>query len=75
MDFWNAVRELHFERERLDTLIAALESVQRGSVREPRSRRGRKHMPADERKVVSERMRAYWARRRNGGTNAAAASA
>ena len=66
MDFWNAVRELHIERERIDKLIAALESAQRGNSRIARSRRGRKHMPEQERQVVSERMRAYWARRRNG---------
>jgi len=66
MDFWNAVRELHLERERLDKLIDALESVQRGHSRKTSGRRGRKHMPEDERKDVSERMRAYWARRKNG---------
>ena len=75
MDFWNAMRELRLERDRIDTLIAVLESVQRGSQRETRSRRGRKHMPDDERKLVSERMRAYWERRRSGGRQSSVASA
>ena len=76
MDFWNAVRELHLERERLDKLIDALESVQRGHSRKTGGRRGRKHMPEDERKDVSERMRAYWARRRSGaGPKSASANA
>jgi len=66
MDLWNAVRELRLERDRLDKLIATLESVRRGGARSARSRRGRKHMPEHERKIVSERMRAYWARRRSG---------
>jgi hypothetical protein len=73
MDFWNTVRELHLERERLNKLIGMLESMQVGGSRRVRSRRGRKHMPEDERKIVSERMRAYWARRRTGGAAAATA--
>jgi hypothetical protein len=67
MDFWKALSELHLERERLNRIIATLEGMTgngNGKSR-PRSRRGRKGMPEDERRVVSERMRAYWARRRS----------
>jgi hypothetical protein len=64
MDFWAAVRELHEERKRLDHLIRTLESLAIGERPPPMKRRGRKDMPADERKLVSERMKSYWAARR-----------
>jgi hypothetical protein len=62
MDLWKALKELHLERQRLDRVIATLEALDSGD--EPKSRRGRKSMPPDERRVVSERMRKYWATRR-----------
>ena len=64
MDFWAALRELHEERKRLDTLIQTLESLVSGEQLPRMRRRGRKDMPVHERKLVSERMKNYWARRR-----------
>ncbi len=64
MDLWKAVRELHQERERINKLIATLESMSSGPRKPPR--RGRKSMPEEERKIVSERMRTWWARKRDG---------
>ena len=61
MDYWKALDELNVERERLTRAIAVLEGM---DTAEPR--RGRKSMPAAERKLVAERMRAYWAGRKNG---------
>ena len=69
MDWYTAIRELHEEKKRLDRLIAALEAVEHGGNPEGTSgspRRGRKTMSAEERKQVSERMKRYWAARRNG---------
>ena len=69
MDWYAAIRELHEEKKRLDRLIAALEAIEKGTSSESTSgspRRGRKTMSAEERKQVSERMKRYWAGRRNG---------
>ena len=63
MDFWAALQELHQERKRLDTIIRTLELLMQGEQPHMR-RRGRKDMPAHERKLVSERMKNYWETRR-----------
>lgn len=64
MDIDKAIRDLYEELKRLNEVIASLEHFQStGTVPEPR-RRGRKSMNAEERKVVAERMRNYWAARR-----------
>jgi hypothetical protein len=65
MDYWAAIHELHLEKQRLDKAIATLEALSQGAASETTSRRGRKNMPATERKEVSERMKRYWASRRN----------
>ena len=65
MDYWAAIRQLHLEKDRLDKAIATLEALSQGSASESVSRRGRKDMGAEERKKVSERMKRYWASRRN----------
>jgi hypothetical protein len=70
MNYWKALMDLNAERERLDRTIAVLESMQADSVRP--ARRGRKSMSESERRIVSERMRAYWERRKNGNASAAA---
>ena len=63
------IQQLRDELERIKSAIAALESVAPSGVvtmplhPAPR-KRGRKGMNAEERKVVSERMRRYWAERR-----------
>lgn len=71
MDLYKAIQDLYKEKEKLERVIASLEELQRagGSVPEiPKTakRRGRKSMSSTERKEVSERMRKYWASRRQG---------
>ena len=72
MDFWKALSELRQERQRLDKLIASLDALKRGTRAGKTARRGRKSMPPEERQVVSERMRAYWAKRRGAAGSATA---
>jgi hypothetical protein len=68
MDINKLIRELHSEKERLDRVIAALEeleSVRNSAIPALRlTRRGRKSMGVAERRAVSERMKAYWSKRR-----------
>jgi hypothetical protein len=73
MDLWKAIQELHRERQRLDRVIATLEALQRGE--QPKSKRGRKNMPAEERRRVSQRMREYWEARRKGNNSEGSAIA
>ena len=69
MDVLKALRELYLEKSRLDRLIAICESkVKEQDRRLSRSKRGRKSMSMEERKIVSERMRNYWASRRDTNT-------
>ncbi|MCU0228520.1 MAG: hypothetical protein MUF01_12865 [Bryobacterales bacterium] len=69
MDFYEVLAHLVAERKRIDEMIQVLETLQReqdeGSAKSTIGRRGRKSMGAEERKRVSERMRRYWAERRN----------
>jgi hypothetical protein len=69
MDIAKALRELHHEKKRLDSAIAALEAriraAHNGSRAKPaKGRRGRKSMSAAERLEVSRRMTSYWQARR-----------
>ena len=69
MDLYKAIQDLYAEKEKLERVIASLEELQRtaGSLQDlpkPVKRRGRKSMASSERKQVSERMRKYWASRR-----------
>jgi hypothetical protein len=69
MDLYKAIQDLYAEKEKLERVIASLEELQRagGSVPDlpkPAKRRGRKSMSSTERLEVSERMRKYWASRR-----------
>lgn len=69
MDLIKALRELHAEKKRLDSIIAALEaqitaSSRRGAPKQAPRRRGRKSMNAAERLAVSKRMTQYWENRR-----------
>lgn len=86
MDLYKTIRELMDEREKIDLVIAQLESVYRKDPsREPTAssnagprRRGRKGMSDAERMQVSQRMRNYWEKRRrdqDGENQASAASA
>lgn len=79
MDVNKALRELHEEKRRLDSAIAALEGRVR-SMSRTRAHRGRKSMSAEERREVSKRMTKYWERRRaqaratGGGSNVPASA-
>ena len=64
MDLIKAIRELQDHKKQLDQAIATLEALQNGAVAKLPSRRGRKEMSEEERKIVSERMSKYWAARR-----------
>ncbi|MDR3642427.1 MAG: hypothetical protein P4L74_02250 [Candidatus Doudnabacteria bacterium] len=58
------IGELYARKEKLDRAIAALEALQAQGEAPSTKRRGRKFMPAEERKIVSERLQRYWAKRR-----------
>jgi len=69
MDLEKAIRELYREKERLERVIASLEELERGAGAMPAltervQRRGRKSMDPQERQEVSQRMKKYWAARR-----------
>lgn len=70
MDLYKAIQDLYAEKEKLERVIASLEELQRTAGAVPTlpktaKRRGRKSMNSQERQEVSERMRKYWAGRRN----------
>lgn len=52
------IEHLRIKREQIEEAIARLTALP------AKSKRGRKSMPAEERKIVSQRMRNYWAARR-----------
>ena len=69
MDLYKAIQDLYAEKEKLERIIASLEELQRTAgnfpvLPKPVKRRGRKSMNPSERQEVSERMRRYWASRR-----------
>ena len=65
MDLTKILGELYAERQRLIKIIEALESLHGRSPQDPLvKRRGRKFMDAAARKAVSQRMKHYWAARR-----------
>jgi len=73
MDLSKTIRELYAEKKRLEEAIASLEGLleSKASVESVnvggfglKRRRGRRSMPQEERRRVSERMRKYWAQRR-----------
>ena len=73
MDIDRALADLRAERDRLNEIIVNLERLQ-GVVRKDETapkRRGRKSMDKAARQEVSERMKRYWSKRRDGDTNAA----
>jgi hypothetical protein len=67
MDYWGALGELQQELQRIDRVIHNLEMLATGKAAPMMHRRGRKNMSPAERKLVSERMRNYWASRRGRG--------
>ena len=68
MDLYKAIRTLYDEKKRVDRLISSLEQVKARGLDRARPatsiRRGRKRMTAAERLEVSQRMKRYWAARR-----------
>ncbi len=80
MDLNKAIRELYAEKQRLEEAIASLEELLESKTSAEllnldefhlKKRRGRKSMPPEERRVVSERMKGYWARQRAGSARGA----
>ena len=70
MDLHKTIQDLYAEKEKLERVIASLEELQRVAVANPLAagrikRRGRKSMGSEERQEVSERMKKYWAGRRD----------
>jgi hypothetical protein len=67
MEVDETIQLLRSEREKLDGIIKALEQL-KISISEAyalrKKLRGRKSMGPDERRTVSERMKAYWVQRR-----------
>jgi hypothetical protein len=64
MDLDKVIRELHQERAKIDLVIESLEQLIRTGTLTLGDHRGRKSMAAEERRIVSERMKKYWASRR-----------
>jgi hypothetical protein len=72
MDLEYILKELRERRDQIKLAIQSLEGLGGVSTKAPRevhsppkkSNRGRKSMSPEERAAVSERMRAYWASRR-----------
>ena len=64
MDLTKAIRELHEELNKVNGAIAALEQLESTGTLPPPRRRGRKSMAKQERQIVSERMKHYWASQR-----------
>jgi hypothetical protein len=67
MDLQETIRQLGIQKRQVELAITELEQLQRrngsAKVMMP-NRRGRKSMASEERKQVSERMKTYWANRR-----------
>lgn len=71
MDLQKIIRELMEERDRVDNLIQSLEGLTGFRDSPGAKRRGRKNMGEAEKREVSERMRKYWASKREGKSRAA----
>ena len=67
MNLDSVISRLHKERTRLDEIIASLLELQNAVAAQParvKKRRGRTSMGAEEREIVAQRMKKYWAMRR-----------
>jgi len=77
MELGKVIRKLYEERIKLDKILASLEQLERSTARvdkkAPKKRPGRKSMDAQARQEVSERMKKYWAGRRQRDGNGPAA--
>jgi hypothetical protein len=74
MDLDRALRDLHEELDTLNRVIADVEELARTGIPPTPSRPGRKSMHESERQLVSERMKKYWAAKREQRTAAGSAS-
>ena len=66
MDLSRILEQFCAERQRVQQAIATLEEFQqeRSTAVPAHRKRGRKSMGAEERKVAAQRMKTYWARKR-----------
>ena len=64
MDLYKVIRYLHQDLEKIDLVIESLEALIRTGTMTVGGHRGRKFMAEEERRIVSERMKKYWASRR-----------
>lgn len=64
MDLVKAIQELSVQKKQLDAAIATLEGLLGGVPVKAGTKRGRKQMSPEERRIVSARMSKYWAARR-----------
>ena len=66
MDLTRIIGQLYAERDRVRQAIATLEQFQqeKNTAVPAHRRRGRKSMGIEERKVVAERMKIYWSKKR-----------
>jgi hypothetical protein len=68
MDFENLIKKLQKERSALDEIITSLGEMRsflmEAKAAAAKKRRGRKSMGMEERQVVAERMKKYWAMKR-----------
>lgn len=68
MDLLRILDELYTERTRLEKIIGTLEVLDGAPAQTPK-KRGRKFMDPAGRKDVSQRMKRYWAKRREAASN------
>jgi hypothetical protein len=71
MDLIKTLGELYAERQRIGRIIETLEELEVRKPAPPLKKRGRKSMDTDARQAVSERMKRYWASRREQETDRA----
>jgi hypothetical protein len=71
MDLTRIIGQLYAERDRVRQAIATLEQFQQenNTAVAAHRTRGRKSMGTEERKVVAERVKTYWAKRRQENAN------
>jgi hypothetical protein len=63
MDLYKIIRELQQEVEKIDLVVESLEELIRDGTLTVGRHHGRKFMVTEERRIVSERMKKYWASR------------
>jgi hypothetical protein len=64
MDLDKVIRELHQDLKKIDLVIESLEELISTGTVTAGSHSGRKSMAEEERRMVSKRMKKYWASRR-----------